>query len=289
MDLLKDKVAVITGGSRGLGLAIARAYAHEGSAVVIGSRSADAVERAIESLKKEGARVTGLPCDVSSFDQVQALADLALSTFGRLDIWVNNAGVAGPYGPTLGADPAAFVRVIETNILGVYYGSRVAMLHFMPQGRGKLINVLGRGYNEPVPFQNAYASSKAWVHSFTQALAKETRDSGVGVFSLAPGMMPTDLLTEVDVIDGYQDRLKVMGTIIRMWARPPEEAALKAVWLASSASDGRTGKMLKLMGFGAMLGGALREGLRRLARQAPPPPVNLHVVPDRSGSGAKTA
>jgi NAD(P)-dependent dehydrogenase (short-subunit alcohol dehydrogenase family) len=289
MDLLKNKVAVITGGSRGLGLAIAQAYAHEGAAVVIGSRSADAVTRALDELKQSGTQASGLPCDVASQEQVQALADHALSTFGRLDIWVNNAGVAGPYGPTLGADPAAFVRVIETNILGVYHGSRVAMLQFMAQGQGKLINVLGRGYNEPVPLQNAYASSKAWVYSFTRALAKETRETGVGVFALAPGMMTTDLLTEVEVIDGYQDRLKVMGTIIRMWAKSPEGAALKAVWLASSATDGQTGKVVKLVGLGSMLGGALREGLRRLARQAPPPPVNLKVVPDMAGRGTKIA
>jgi short-subunit dehydrogenase len=163
------------------------------------------------------------------------------------------------------------------------------MLQFIALGHGKLINVLGRGYNEPVPLQNAYASSKAWVYSFTRALAKETRETGVSVFALAPGMMTTDLLTEVEVIDGYQDRLKVMGTIIRMWAKTPEDAALKAVWLASAATDGQTGKVVKLMGLGAMLGGALHEGLRRLARQAPPPPVNLKVVPDHAGRGPKIA
>lgn len=287
MDLLKDKVAVITGGSRGLGLAIAQAYVREGAAAVIGSRSAESVQRAVDELKQTGARASGLPCDVASMEQVQALADHALAAFGRLDIWVNNAGVAGPYGPTLGADPTAFVRVIETNILGVYNGSRAAMLQFTAQRHGKLINVLGRGYNEPVPLQNAYASSKAWVYSFTLALAKETRSSGVDVFALAPGMMTTELLTEVEVIAGYEDRLKPMGTIIRMWAKPPAQAAEKAVWLASAASDGKTGKIVKLMGMGTMLGGALREGLRRLARMAPPQPVNLKVVPNKAGSGPK--
>ena len=287
MELLKDKVAVITGGSRGLGLAMAHAFVREGAAVVIASRSAEAVQRAVEELKQQGAKVSGLACDVASYEQVQALADHALAAFGRLDIWVNNAGVAGPYGPTLGSDPAAFVRVIETNILGVYHGSRAAMLQFMPQGHGKLINVLGRGYNEPVPLQNAYASSKAWVYSFTMALAKETRSSGVGVFALAPGMMTTDLLTEVEVIEGYEDRLKLMGIIIRMWAKPPAQAAEKTVWLASSATDGKTGKIVKLMGMGTMLGGALREGLRRLARQAPPTAVNLKVVPSSASSAPK--
>ena len=279
MNLLDGKVAVITGGSRGLGLAMARAFVREGAAVVIASRSAEAVHRAVEALKASGGKAAGVACDVSNPEQVQGLAELALRVFNGLDIWVNNAGVAGPYGPTLATDPAAFVRVIETNIVGTYNGSRTAMLHFLAQGHGKLINLLGRGYNEPVPLQNAYASSKAWIHSFTLALAKETRSSGVGVFLLAPGMLVTDLLTDVEVVEGYEDRLEVMGTIVRMWARPPEEAAEKAVWIASPATDGKTGRVVKMVSLGSLLGGALREGLRRLAGQASPPSVNLRVVP----------
>jgi glucose 1-dehydrogenase len=279
MNLLKGKVAVITGGSRGLGLAIARAYAREGAAVVVGSRSAEAIERVVGELRAAGGKAAGMACDVADADQVQALAGLAQSAFGGLDVWVNNAGVVGPYGPTLAMEPAAFLRVVETNIVGVYNGTRTAMLHFLAQGQGKLINVLGRGYNEPVPLQNVYASSKAWIYPFTLALARETRGSGVGVFLLAPGMLVTDLLTDVEVIEGYEDRLKVMGTIVRMWARPPEEAAEKAAWLASPATDGKTGKVVKMVSFATLLGGALREGLRRLAGQPSPPPVNLRVVP----------
>ncbi len=286
MNLLEGKVAVVTGGSRGLGLAIARAYVQEGAAVVVGSRSAEAVDRAVAELKAAGGRAAGTACDVADAGQVQGLAALAQSTFGGLDIWVNNAGVAGPYGPTLAIEPAAFMRVVETNIVGVYNGSRTALLHFLSQGRGKLINLLGRGYNEPVPLQNVYAASKAWVYPFTLALAKETRGQGVGVFLLAPGMLVTDLLTDVEVVEGYEERLKVMGTIVRMWARPPDEAARKAVWLASAATDGRTGRVVKMVSLGSLLGGAVHEGLRRLARRPAPPPVKLRVLPpSKPGSG----
>jgi len=286
MGQLDGKVAVITGGSRGLGLAMGRAFVREGASVVLASRSAEAVQKAVNELRAAGGKAEGIACDVSSLEQVQALRDLALQAFGRLDVWINNAGVAGPYGPTLALEPAVFLRVIETNIVGVYNGSHTAMLHFVAQGHGKLINVLGRGYNQPVAFQNAYAASKAWINSFTLALAKESKDSGVGVFALAPGMLVTDLLTDVEVVRGYEDRLKVMGTIVRMWARPPESSAEKAVWLASSATDGKTGKVVKMVSFWGLLGGALREGLRRLARQAPPKPVNLRVVPAAGDTGA---
>jgi NADP-dependent 3-hydroxy acid dehydrogenase YdfG len=157
--------------------------------------------------------------------------------------------------------------VIETNILGVYYGSRAAMQHFLAQRSGKLINVLGRGYNRPVPWQNAYASSKTWMRSFTKALAEETRDSGVGVYAFNPGLVLTGLLTDVEVIEGSEGRLKNFPVVLRMWAKPPEVPAQKAVWIASPATDGKTGLLVNLSSPWTLLQGALKEGLRSLRRQ----------------------
>ena len=204
MGNLQDKVAVITGGTRGLGLAIAQAYAAEGAAVVVASRSAEAVDQAVRDWLTTGANARGRAVDMGRLEEVEALAELAVQAFGRIDIWVNNAGTAGPYGPTLEISPQAFNQVVQTNILGVYYGSRVALKHFLPQRSGKLINLLGHGFRNPVPYQNAYASSKAWVRSFTLALADETQGSGVGVFAFNPGMVLTDLLTNVEVVEGSQ-------------------------------------------------------------------------------------
>ena len=104
--------------------------------------------------------------------------------------------------------PDDFNKVVQTNILGVYNGSRTAMQHFIAQRSGKLINILGHGYNRPVAWQNAYGASKAWIRSFTLALAQETKDSGVGVFAFNPGLVLTELLTDVDVIAGSEERLK---------------------------------------------------------------------------------
>ena len=278
MGVLDGKVAVITGGSRGLGLGIAQAFTRAGAAVVIASRSQSSVDAAVQQLRAGGRRASGMALDVADLHQVDSLAAFALSEFGRLDIWVNNAGQAGPYGPTLGFDPQDFYSVVQTNILGVYNGSRAAMQHFTAQHSGKLINVLGHGYKKPLAWQNAYGSSKIWVHSFTLALAEETKDSGVGVFAFNPGMVLTELLTDVEVIAGSEDRLKVFPTIVRMWAKPVEVPAQKAVWIASSATDGKTGKLINIFSPATMLGGALKEGLRALRKT----PANGNGIKVRS-------
>lgn len=277
--LLESRVAVITGGTRGLGYAIAEAYAAEGAAVVVASRSPDAVARATKRLESAGCRASGLACDVSDMAQVRALADHARDTFGRLDIWVNNAGIAGAFGPTLGTPAEHFMRVIQTNIVGTYNGSRVAMQHFVAQGRGKLINLVGRGDRKPTPLQNAYAPSKAWVRSFTLALAEEYRTSGVGVFAFNPGLVVTELLTEVEVVPGYAERLRPLETVIRLWGNLPAIPAHKAVWLASAATDGKTGLEVRVLTPARLIGGVLREGVRRLLRRpAEEIKVNAHPL-----------
>jgi len=277
MGILEGKIAVITGGTRGLGLAIARAYTQAGSAVVVGSRSQKSVDVAVEALRSAGAKASGLACDVAELEQVRALAEHAIQVFGRYDIWVNNAGISAPYGPTVAIAPEEFTRVVQTDVFGVYYGTLVAMRYFLASGSGKLINVLGRGDKEPAPLQNAYGSSKAWVRNFTLALADETKKSGVGVFAFNPGMMDTDLLYDVQAVAGYEDRLKQLPVVMRMFSKPPEEAAQRAVWLASSATDGRTGLEIHQLSRSKALGGVLREGVRGVLRR-PAKPVEIKVT-----------
>jgi NAD(P)-dependent dehydrogenase (short-subunit alcohol dehydrogenase family) len=278
MGILDGKVAVITGGSRGFGLAVAKAYAGAGAAVVLASRSQPSVDQAVDALRAQGYRAAGIACNVGELAEMERLKAFALESFGQLDVWVNNAGVSPAYGPTLGTQPGEFAQAVNTNILGVYYGSITALDHFRHQGKGKLINILGRGSDRPAPMQNAYGSSKIWVLWFTRALAEEYKETGVDILALNPGMMLTDLLTDVEVVEGHESKLKSFGTIIRMWAKPPEYAAAKALWLASSASDGKNGRVTNVMSPGLMLGGALKEGFRRLLR-LPLPPTALKIKP----------
>ena len=278
MKKLDGKVAVITGASRGLGMAIAWAYAAAGAKVVLAARSKKDIQRNVEDLKAQGFDAAACVCDVSHLEQVEALAAFTIQTYGRFDVWVNNAGIGGPYGATLNLAPEDFLAVLRTNIFGAYYGSITAMRHYLPRRSGKLINILGAGDKRPVPNQNPYGSTKSWIRVFTLALAKEYKNSGVGVYTLQPGLMDTDLLTEVTSFAEYEKRITgFMPFLIRAIGKKPEIAAHKAVWLASSATDGKTGLYVQVASPFSVLFGFWREEMRRLLR-LPERRVEIHVT-----------
>ena len=291
MNQLVGKVAVITGGSRGLGFGIAKAFIREGAAVVIASRTADAVENAVAELRDLGGQAHGIGCDVSELAQVETLAAFAREQFGGFDIWVNNAGISCPTGPAVHVPPEMVTSLIRTNIIGAYHGSIVAMRHFLTHGRGKLINMVGKGERRPVPLHSAYASSRSWVRNFTLAMAKEYKTTGVGVFLLNPGLVETDMLQNLHFIEGYEHNLRVLRVVKRLLANPPEVPAKRAVWLASPATDGKTGLYSSAIGPGRMLKGLMQE-LSRVIRRQNPPLYNPYVelvspaidtkIPDKS-------
>ncbi|WP_369961214.1 SDR family NAD(P)-dependent oxidoreductase [Leifsonia sp. EB34] len=221
---LAGRVAVVTGSTRGLGLAMARVLGRSGATVVVSSRSAAHVQAAVDALRTEGLDVTGLTCDTTVLSDVEALRDHALAQ-GTLAIWVNNAGVSGVYGPTASTPVDDFTTVVRTNILGTFHGSRVALPVFLEQGFGDLVNLYGEGDRGPVAMQNAYASSKRWVRQFTETLQRETRRSRVRVHGMNPGLVTTELLTRITAQKGYEGRLDVFPVIIALWGRTPAEAA----------------------------------------------------------------
>jgi len=266
MKLLEGKTAVITGSSRGLGFAIARAFAEQGASVVLAARTAETLQSAVTELKNQGYRAEGFVCDTAKLEDVERLAQGAVAAFGHLDIWVNNAGISAPYGLTMSIAPERIRKVVETNIMGVYYGSHVAMRQFLAQGSGKLINLLGRGESGPVPYQNVYASSKAWVKNFTRALAREYAGSGVEVMAFNPGLVITEMLTQVDTIAGFEEKVLPLNTVIRLWGNMPEEPAKKVVWMASSATDRRNGLVVNFLSFGRMMAGIGKELWRWITR-----------------------
>ncbi len=274
MDRLHGRVAVVTGSTRGLGFAIARAFVREGAHVVVSSRTVKSVDDAVATLGPD--LVEGVVADMAHKEDHEALLTTALERFGRLDVWVNNAGVSGIYGPTPAIPDDDFLRVLDTNVRGVYFGSMVASRHFLAHDGGKLINILGRGERGPVPNQNAYASSKTWVRSFTLALARETRGHGIGVFAFNPGLMLTDLVGEVRAVRGFEARMRPFSTVLRLWGEDPAVPAETVVDLASTATDGKTGLTRSMLTPRRMLAGVVRDLGRRLRRE-PPPAITLEV------------
>ena len=266
-SVLQNKVAVITGGSRGLGYAIAEAYAREGAQVVIASRTQTAVDKAVRKLRESSAHAEGFACDVSDLRQVEALAEFAVQKFGGLDIWVNNAGVSAAYGPTAHIPSENFQSVIDTNITGTYNGSVTAMRYFVRQKSGKLVNLLGRGDKGAVPLQNAYSSSKVWVFNFTKALAKEYEGSGVDVFGFNPGLVRTDMISNIEAVSGYEQRLNPLRYVTLLWGNDADVPAQKAVWLASPATDGKNGLQVSVLTTYFKISRLFQQAFRWLARK----------------------
>jgi NAD(P)-dependent dehydrogenase (short-subunit alcohol dehydrogenase family) len=266
--ILKDKVAVITGGSRGLGLAIAQTYTRAGAKVVIASRTLRTVTQAVDSLRASGYQADGLACDVADMNQVEALAQHAIQKFGRIDIWVNNAGLSAPYGPTVHIPSRDFLTVINTNIIGTYNGSVVAMTYFLAQKSGKLINLLGRGDTGSIPLQNAYSSSKVWVRNFTKSLAKEYKNSGVDIFGFNPGLVKTEMLSNVHAVKGYEEQMNPLRFVAMLWGNEADVPAEKALWLASSATNGKSGLMVTVLTTQMMISRLLGLPFRKLLNRS---------------------
>lgn len=263
-DILRGRVAVVTGSTRGLGFAMARLLGRQGATVVLASRTETDVAAAVERLSAEGISVSGRHCDTGELADVEALRDEALSR-GTLDIWVNNAGASGVYGPTASTPVFDFTQVVRTNILGTFHGSRVALPVFLGQGHGDLVNVYGQGDRGPVALQNAYASSKRWVRQFTETLRLETKGTGVRVHGMNPGLVVTDMLGQVTSQPGYEHRLGGLQAVVGLWGQRPDDAARPLLDLVTSdAAEFRdlTRTTMVTRGVRNVLAGRLRRANR---------------------------
>jgi NAD(P)-dependent dehydrogenase (short-subunit alcohol dehydrogenase family) len=229
MDL-KDRVIVITGSTRGFGLASARAFLDAGARVAITGRSQEALDRTLTGLQA-GDRAAGFLVDVREEAQVHKLARQVLERFGRFDVWINNAGYSSAAGMLLDMDPREALDMFLSNDLGVMYGSQAAMAHFLPRKQGILVNIYGQGsFLRPATPTALYGTTKAWLTSFTRSLANEIKGSGVKILGFSPGMMSTDMLTSPRVVgDAALEQMKNFGFVLRFLSRPAELAARQLV------------------------------------------------------------
>jgi len=242
---LEGKVAIITGGGRGIGRAIALAYAREGADLLLASRTRCEVEETAAQAGALGRRALALAADVSCPDDVDGMVRAAQQEFARVDILVNNAGIYGPIGPLVDNDPELWLETVRINLLGVFLCSRAVLPLMMRRRYGKIINLSGGGASAARPYFSAYAASKAAVVRLTESLAQELKEHNIQVNAMAPCPAYTHLTEQVLAAGeaaGAKDlaeaqRLKETGGCL-------EKATALAVFLASGESDGLSGRLI---------------------------------------------
>ena len=250
---LEGRVAIITGASQGLGLAISRAYVAAGADVLMCARDGQLLEHAqmeVAKPAKRGQKVEAQVADVSKRADVDWLVDQALQIFPRLHILVNNAGIYGPKGMIENVNWDEWVRAIEINLLGSVLMCRAVLPHFKAQQYGKIVQLSGGGATNPLPRISAYAASKAAVVRFAETLAEEVRDDHIDVNAIAPGALNTRLLDEVLAAGPEKVGQDFYERAVEQKAQggsPLERGAQLAVFLGSGASDGLTGKLLSAL------------------------------------------
>jgi NAD(P)-dependent dehydrogenase (short-subunit alcohol dehydrogenase family) len=192
------KHVVITGSTRGIGLGLAREFLKLGCSVTISGRAQENVVQVIRELNSDftSDHMLGFPCDVRDPGEVQALWDVSVDKYGKVDIWINNAGYSGPQIQVWEVEPEIAKDVIETNLMGEINGSIIAVREMIAQGYGALYNMEGMGSDGRIHSGLAYyGTSNSGRHYFNQSLIKETEDTPLIIGTLRPGMVVTDMLT----------------------------------------------------------------------------------------------
>lgn len=245
---LNKQVAVITGAGRGIGRAIATAYAEAGMRVVCSARSLDQIEETAAAIRRDGGQAHAQPCDVTKPDQVDALFTAAVETYGGVDLVVINAGMAGERATVEATDIERWRDTIELNLVAAYTQARAAVPHLRAQGGGKIL-FMGTGAARGARLNlSSYACSKAGVAMLNRILAMEVREDNIAVNEIIPGPVRTELTgvpeeREIDDASG-SPILSVPGE----WIKNPSEVAPLALFLAGLPNNGPTGQSFSLVG-----------------------------------------
>ncbi len=254
------KVVVVTGSTRGIGFGLAREFLRRDCGVVISSRKAENVGLTAAELAGEFGTdlVFSQPCDVTDIDSVQALWDASVKHFGCVDIWINNAGISHRQAD-LAAIPLEELRaVVETNLLGTIYGSRVAMRGMRERGSGAIYNLEGLGSDgRKMQGLHLYGATKYAIAYLTDALADEAKGSGVIVGAIRPGMVLTELITSQ--YTGREEDWRRLQRLFRIIASDVNEVA---PWVADRVlANRRNGVRIHFGGAGRMIGRMVKTAL----------------------------
>ena len=236
---------MVTGASGGLGRAIAIAFAEAGAAVAVAARSKPRLEETAHEVEQRGVRALVAPTDVTSFADVESCMARTVEELGRLDVIVNNAGIAR-ITPLAEASPEDWRSIVDTNLTGVFHGCRAAAPHLIRQGAGKVINLASVLAAVGLPGYSLYAATKGGIISLTRALAVEWARHNIQVNAIAPGWFVTEMNGEAFGDPRIRERL-TRDIPARRTGRLEEIGPL-AVYLASSGADFMTGQTLFLDG-----------------------------------------
>ena len=189
---LQDKIAIVTGGARGIGFAVAQAFAREGAAVVIADVNADGAQSSVDRLIATGARAKAVAVDVADPASVQAMIAATLSAFGRIDILMNNAGVGGNT-PFLETKLEDWNRIVSINLTGAFLVAQAAAREMVKAGGGKIVNVASLSGQRGANGRAAYGSAKAGLELLTKVMAVELAQYNINVNNVAPGAIETEM------------------------------------------------------------------------------------------------
>ena len=244
---LEGQVAIITGAGRGIGRAIALAYAREGARLVLAARSEGELEESVAAATDAGVEAIAVRTDVTSQIATDRLARRAVERFGRIDLLVNNAGISGPVGPLQSNDVADWVDTINVNLTGTFLVCRAVVPIMLEQGSGRIINLSGAGVANAWSNMTAYCASKAAVVRMTEALAQELEGKGITVNALGPGSVHTSMwerMTDQAAEAGAEFIHELGLRVTSGGGASIDDCAELAVWLASEESAGLTGRII---------------------------------------------
>ncbi|MCX6003861.1 MAG: SDR family NAD(P)-dependent oxidoreductase [Chloroflexi bacterium] len=247
--LLDGKVAIITGGSLGIGLAISKAFVKEGSNLVVASNDKSEFENTRALPLISTTRVETFQADVSQLEDVKRMLDFTLDKFGTVDILVNCAGIYGPIGLITEIDVKHWLATININLYGTFLCMRAVLPIMMKKNKGKIVNMSGGGGASPLPRFSAYGTSKAGVIRLTETIANEVKDYKIDINAIAPGAVNTRLLDQA-LAAGDAAGEDFKAKVIKQKQEggvPPDKVAELALFLASAKSDGLSGRLVSLL------------------------------------------
>jgi NAD(P)-dependent dehydrogenase (short-subunit alcohol dehydrogenase family) len=209
------KTVIITGSTRGIGFGLAKEFLKRGCKVVISGRTQEACDKAVAELSAGNGNLFAVSCDVTKHEEVQNLWNKSADKFGKIDVWINNAGISNSYIPFWELKPETIRNVADTNMLGAMNGSHVALKEMITQGGGELYNMYGFGSDgRKADGLTLYGATKYGLKYLTEALTKEARDTNVKVGSLSPGIVITDLWD--DLYEGMPERKEKSKKIVNI-------------------------------------------------------------------------